>query len=172
MHVIGRPEPSEYTPYIGKYIALVAGDDLFAAFRDETAATQELLGAVTEEKSLHRYAPGKWSIRETYVHLVHVERILGYRALRFARGDRTELPSFEPEDFVAPSKADFRSWSSIVEEYDAVRPATIALFRNLREDAWLRTGTGGGYVLSVRAVAWNILGHDAHHRTIVRERYL
>ncbi|HEY3203488.1 MAG TPA: DinB family protein [Thermoanaerobaculia bacterium] len=167
-----RPDPSEYAPYFGKYIALVPGDDILGAFESETAATLALLGNITEQQSLYRYATGKWSIGETIVHIADTERVFAYRALRFARADAAELGSFEPDDYVVPSGADSRSWRSIVDEYVAVRQATVALFRNLPFDAWARTGVGGGNRMSVRALAYNILGHDIHHRNVLRERYL
>jgi DinB superfamily len=167
-----RPEPSEYAPYYGKYISLVPEGDIVRTLEAEAASTLALLHSITEEQSLHRYAAGKWSIRETYVHLTDTERIFSYRALRFARGDKKELQGFEQDDYVAPSAADSRSWQSIVEEYSAVRQATIALFRNLPSDAWTRTGIASGNLISVRALAYNIVGHDLHHRKLLRERYL
>lgn len=167
-----RPDPSEHDPYYGKYVALVPEGDVFEAFETETATTLALLESVTAERSLHRYAPGKWSLRQTYVHVADGERVFAYRALRFARGDLTELPGFEPEDYVPSADADARSWLSIVDEYAAVRRSSIALFRNLPEAAWTRAGIASGSRMSVRAVAYNILGHDIHHRKLVHERYL
>ncbi len=168
-----KPDPSEHDPHYVKYVALVPEGDLFEAFEAETAKTLALLErGVSEARSLYRYAPGKWSLRETFVHLADAERVMAYRALRFARGDRTELPGFEPEEYVAPAEADARSWRSIVDEYAAVRRSTIALFRNLPLAAWTRAGVASGSGMSVRALAFNILGHDIHHRNLARERYL
>ena len=167
----GRPDSSEHAPYYGRYIALVPEGDLFAIFDVETKATRDFLGSVTDERSLHRYAAGKWSLRETYVHLVDSERIFGYRALRFARGDRTELSGFEPDDYTPHSGADARSWPSIVEEYAAVRAATLAFYRSLPAEAWSRAGVASGARVTVRALAYITVGHDIHHRTLARERY-
>jgi len=170
--VIGRPEPSEHVPYLERYISLVPGEDIFTAFDSETRATRALLDSISEEKSLHRYDPAKWSIREAWVHLLDSERVFVYRALRFARADETALEGFEPDEWVEPSAALACSWPSILAEYDAVRRATIAFFRNLPSPAWLRAGTAGGGRVSVRALAYTILGHDIHHRNLIRERYL
>lgn len=167
-----KPDPSEHDPYYGRYVALVPAGDLFEAFETETATTLALLESITEERSLHRYASGKWSLRQTFVHLADGERVFACRALRFARGDVTELPGFEPEDYVAPAEADARSWRSIVDEYAAVRRATIALLRNLPRAAWTRAGVASGARMTVRAAAYVILGHDIHHRKLARERYL
>jgi len=167
----GRPDPSEHSPYYGRYIALVPEGDLFGIFDLETKATFDFVEGVSEERSLQRYAAGKWSLRETYVHVVDCERVFGYRALRFARGDRTELPGFEPDDYVPPSSADERSWRSIIEEYAAVRASSLAFYRNLPAAAWDRAGLASGARTSVRAYAYIMVGHDIHHRTLARERY-
>lgn len=167
-----RPAASEHQPYYSKYIALVPEGDIVRTLATERDTTLGFLDTVTAEKSLYRYEPGKWSIRESYVHLTDTERIFSYRALRIARGDQTPLPGFEQDDYVAPSAADSRDWSSIVDEYRAVRAATIALFANLPNEAWTRAGTAGGNPISVRAIAWIAAGHDIHHRILLREKYL
>ena len=167
-----RPDASEHSEYYGRYVALVPGDDILSALDTERAVTMDLLRRITEERSLHRYAEGKWSIREVCVHLSDAERVWAYRALRFARGDETELPGYEADDYVPPAAADSRSWSSLVEELAAVRGATISLFRNLPAEAWLRRGVADGQPASVRSLAYIIAGHEIHHRNVLRERYL
>lgn len=170
--MIGRPEPSEHIPYFDRYIALVPGEDVLAAFESVTEATRSFLEAIPPDRSLHRYDPAKWSVREAWVHVLDCERVFVYRALRLARGDEIDLEGFEPDDWAAPSAADARSWPSILSEYGDVRRATIAFFRNLPAEAWSRAGNAGGNRLSVRALAYIAVGHDIHHRTLIRERYL
>jgi uncharacterized damage-inducible protein DinB len=170
--MIRRPEPSEHTPYFARYVTLVPGDDLFRAYDSETAATRSLLASITEEDSLRRYAPGKWSIREMLLHVMDTERIFGYRALRFARGDATPLEGFEQDDLIPASGADARSWKSLLDEHTAVRASTRALLESLEPAAFDRTGLAGGNHFSVRAIAWAIVGHEIHHRNVLRERYL
>ncbi|SPE22370.1 conserved hypothetical protein [Candidatus Sulfopaludibacter sp. SbA3] len=167
-----RPDSSEYFAYYGKYISLVPDGDIVQALASERDTTLGVLDTVSDEKSLYRYAPGKWSIRECYVHLIDAERVFAYRALRFARADQTPLASFEQDDYVGPSGADSRAWPGIVDEYRVVRAATIALFANLPADSWTRTGVASGNPISVRALAYIIAGHDMHHRNLLRERYL
>jgi hypothetical protein len=167
----GRPQPSEYAPYYERYVWLVPEGDIVQTLGSTAADTIAALEAVPEERSLYRYAPDKWSIRECYLHLVDAERIFSYRALRFARADPAELQGFEQNDYVPVSGADARSWRSIIEEYSAVRQATIALFRNLPAEAWTRIGVANGNAMSVRALAYNIVGHDLHHRRLLREKY-
>jgi len=170
--VIGRPESSEHVPYFDRYISLVPGEDVLAAFESETATTRALLEGIAPVSSLHRYDPAKWSIRETWVHVLDCERVFVYRALRLARGDALELEGFEPDAWAAPSAADARSWPSILSEYGDVRRATIAFFRNLPAEAWLRAGKAGGNRVSVRALAYIAVGHDIHHRVLIQQRYL
>lgn len=167
-----RPEPSEHQPYFGKYISLVPDGDILATLSSVRDGTLSVLENVSEEKSLHRYGPGKWSIRECYVHLTDSERVFSYRALRFARADQTPLAGFEQDDYIAPAAADSRPWAGIVEEYRTVRAATIALFANLPEEAWIRSGVASGHPISVRALAYVAAGHDLHHRRLLLERYL
>jgi DinB superfamily len=171
-HMNSRPSPAEYGAYYGKYISLVPDGDYLSAFQEITATTHGLLTSINEEKSLHRYVPEKWSIRECWLHVADTERIMCYRALRFARGDDKELMGFDQDPYVLLSGADSRSWRTIVEEYFAVRQATLAFFRNLPADAWIRTGTASGNAWTVRALAYTVAGHDLHHRKILREKYL
>ncbi len=170
--MIRRPEPSEHTPYFGRYIALAPGDDLLRAYDSETEATRALLTSISEEGSLRRYAPDKWSIREALLHVIDTERIFGYRALRFARGDATPLEGFEQDDLVPQCGADARTWKSLLAEHAAVRASTRALFESLEPAAFDRAGLAGGNRFSVRAIAWAIVGHEIHHRNVLRERYL
>jgi len=167
-----RPLASEYAPYFGKYVALVPDGDIVELFGSIEQTTLGVLRGVSEERSLHRYAAGKWSIREMYLHLVDAERVFSYRGLRIARGDQTPLAGFEQDDYIGPSAADLRSWKSILEEYSVVRRATVALFQNLPSDAWMRSGTASEKPVTVRAIAYIIAGHDLHHTSILQERYL
>lgn len=167
-----RPDASEYASYFGKYISLVPDGDIVATLAAERDRTLAVLTGVSAEKSLHRYAFGKWSIRECYVHITDAERVFSYRALRFARADQTPLASMEQDDWVGPSGADARDWKGIIDEYRVVREATLALFQNLPADAWARVGTASGNEVSVRAIAYIIAGHDLHHRRLLQEKYL
>lgn len=167
-----RPAPAEHAEYYGKYISLVPDGDYFAALEKITADTLAQLQSVSEEKSLHRYAPGKWSIRESWLHVTDTERIMSYRALRIARGDQKPLAGFDQDPYVALSAADKRTWRSILDEYQAVRKSSLAMFRNFPNDAWARSGTASNNPVTVRALAYIVAGHDLHHRKILTEKYL
>jgi hypothetical protein len=167
-----RPDHSEAAEYYLTYINKVPDGDICATLERQQADTLALLRGISEEQSLHRYAPGKWSIREVVGHLNDTERVFGFRALWFARNFDSPLPSFDQNVAVPASGADERSWASHVDEFGAVRQATVALFRNLAPEAWSRRGIASGSPFTVRSLAWIAAGHVAHHAGIVRERYL
>ena len=142
---------------------------MIAAQGDESA---KFFSTISEEKSLHRYAPGKWSIRETLNHVNDVERLFLFRAFWFARSFESPLPSFDEKASAASAKADERSWEDHVAEFRAVRDATLTFLRNLPEEAWSRGGIASDNFFSVRAIAYVLAGHLLHHTAILRERYL
>jgi DinB family protein len=172
MQAIAAPDPSEYAPYYGKYVTLVSGQDVVAALEDQPRDTLALLAALSEEQGDYRYAPGKWSIKEMLGHVIDAERVFSYRALRFARNDGTPLASFEQDDYVRAGNFGNRRLADLIEEFIAVRRATVWLFRTLGAEAWMRRGVASGNPVSVRAVAYIIAGHELHHRTVLREKYL
>jgi uncharacterized damage-inducible protein DinB len=173
MNRIDKPNPGEYAPYAIMYIGLLPDDGLVLRhLRDNLRATRELILSLPEETLLFRYAPGKWTIKEILVHLSDDERIYSYRALRFARNDRTELPGFEQDDYARSSGANERDVRDILRELAAVREATIALFKSFDKEALLRSGVANGAVMSVRAAVYHLAGHELHHVNIIRERYL
>ena len=166
-----RPAPDEYAPYYERYVSLVAGDVLETLER-QGAETAALLGRLTEEQGGARYAPDKWSLKELVGHLIDTERILSYRLLRVARGDRTPIEGFDQDPYVANSNADARTLQSLAEEFGHVRAATVALARGLDPAAWSRSGVAHENEVTARALAHIIAGHEAHHVRILRERYL
>lgn len=169
---IPKPEPGEYPPYAGMYIDLLPPDGrLLEHLQRGLDAVLASIPQLTEEQLLHRYAEGKWTTREVLVHIIDDERIYCYRALRFARGDTTELPGFEQDDFARHSAANDRPLASILAEYSAVRQATIALFEGLPDEAFARGGTANGNFATVRALAYHIAGHELHHLNLLRDRY-
>lgn len=169
---ISRPEGAEYAPYYDRYVSLVKGDDPLAALTSQIVETVRALKAIPEDRGSYRYEPGKWSIREALGHMIDAERIFAYRALRFSRNDEAALPGFEQDDYVREGPYENCRLNDLIDEFAAVRATTTALFRNLSPEAWLRKGTASDNVMSVRAVAYVIAGHELHHMNIFRERYL
>jgi hypothetical protein len=140
--------------------------------KQQSEETVAFLTSISEDKSLYRYAMDKWSIREVVSHVNDSERVFLSRALWFGRGFDTPLPSYDQNICVPAARADEVSWSSHLDEFRAIRLATIAFFRNLPEDAWMRTGIGSGNPFTVRSLAYIIAGHASHHAAILEERYL
>ena len=167
-----RPQPGEYAPYYDRYISLVPGNDALAALDEQRRQMLLLLSGRTEADGDLRYAPDKWSLKEVLGHVNDTERIMSYRALRMARNDATPIEGFEQDDYVRNGPFGQRPLSDLIEDYIAVRRATVSLFRNLNEAAWTRRGVAAGNEVTVRALAYIIAGHELHHRRIVEEKYL
>lgn len=170
--MISRPDPSEYAPYFEAYVDKVAGGDIVEILSRQIDDTFSLLGGIGEAKASHRYAPGKWSVKQVIGHLTDCERVFVYRALRFSRQDETELPGFEHNDYVARGGFDERTLLELLVEFKAVRSASIAFFLSVTDEALMRSGVAGGNYFTVRALACILAGHEAHHVGVVKERYL
>ena len=167
-----RPGADEHAPYYSRYVSRVPDGDIIATLRTQIAATLELLRGIPEGKSLTRYAPDKWSVRQVVGHMCDTERIFAYRALRIARNDPTALPGFEQDDYVSTARSDDRTLASLCDELEAVRRATLFVFEPLNDEELMRRGTASGNPVSVRALAYITAGHELHHVAILRERYL
>jgi len=168
----GRPAAKEFAAYYSTYVDLITSDDILGTLQAQLDMTLSALTGISEEKSLHRYAADKWSIRQLLNHVADTERVFAYRALWFARGFDTALPGFDQNVAVPAAAAEQFSWASHVEDFRAVRAATLTFFRNLPEEAWDRSGVASGNPVTVRALAYIIAGHVAHHIAILQERYL
>jgi uncharacterized damage-inducible protein DinB len=168
----GRPQATEAAPYYFLYINQVPDEDVTAVLEQQVEDAARFFQGVSEEKSLYRYAEGKWSIRETLNHINDVERIFGVRALWFARGFEFPLPSFDQHVAVSGANADRISLARHMEEFRRVRLSTLALFQNLPAEAWSRGGVASDNPFTVRALAYIIAGHVNHHMAVIRERYL
>jgi len=172
MSPLAPPAPDEYGALYAGYVAQVpAGTDILDLLAQQRDGTLARFAALSEDRGGYRYAPGKWSVKEVLLHLSDVERVMAYRALRVARGDTTPLPGFDEDAWAPLSGADARPLAEIAEEWGDVRQASLALFRHLPADAWTRRGTASGVPVSVRALAWIIVGHERHHLAILGERY-
>lgn len=168
----GRPVPGEYAEYAEDDIARVEGDDVCEVLRRQREATLELFGRFGEPGGGIRYAEGKWSVKQVLGHLADDERIFAYRALCLARGDSRELPGFDEELYVGGARFDELPLSVLLEDYLAVRAASLTFFRGLGPEAWSRRGMVNGYQATPRGLGFHIAGHELHHHRILEERYL
>lgn len=172
------PAASEHAPYAATYLAATAdalatsGGTLEALLETQPAALKALLADVPEAVAQRGYAPGKWTLLESLVHVADTERVFAYRLMRIARGDQTPLPGFDQDAWVPLSGANTRSLASVVHEIVAVRQATLALLTSLEPAVADRTGTASGQSVTARALVWMIAGHFAHHLTLTRTHYL
>ncbi|HEX6890293.1 MAG TPA: DinB family protein [Chryseolinea sp.] len=172
-HTIQKPARGEFPDYASMYIDLLPADGkLLTHLWNNLQDAKRLVQSFPPHKHLYRYAEGKWTIKEILVHIIDDERIYGYRALRFARNDKTQLPGFDQDRFAFHSNANERTLEGIMEEYDAVRMSTITLFDSFTDDVLLRRGTANNNEVTVRALGYHIAGHELHHHNIIKTRYI
>jgi uncharacterized damage-inducible protein DinB len=169
---IDKPADGEFNPYAITYISLLPDDGrVLNHLKENGSLIRSFIMQLSEQKLVHRYAEGKWTVKEILVHIMDDERIYAYRALRIGRNDKTPLPGFEQDDYVPFSRANDRTLEDIFSEYMSVRNATISLFNSFSDEDLVRTGTANDHTVSVRALAYHIAGHELHHLNIIRERY-
>lgn len=176
---IARPAASEHAPYYGKYVeaaelavGAMQGGALLDLLTLQPVELRTLLDGVSDDFAQRAYAPGKWTLAESLIHVADAERVFSYRLLRIARGDTIMLPGFEQDEWVPNSLASQRFLADILTEIDVVRASTLALLHSLDETALARVGAASGQPVSARALAWITGGHFAHHLELTRDRYL
>ncbi len=169
---IPRPSPADTAPYHAAYLAAAPGDHLAEALTLSATALQRTMSLVTPALAEHRYAPGKWSIKEVLQHVIDCERIFAYRALRCARNDGTPLPGFDENAYTPAANTARRALPDLIAEHDAVHLATRLLFDSFDEAAFGRKVEANGKPVGLPTLGWIIAGHAAHHARILDERYL
>jgi uncharacterized damage-inducible protein DinB len=170
---IKKPAAKEYPAYAKMYMDLLPDDQLILDhLKENFTAIKRFILSLPPGKLNYSYGPGKWTIKEILVHIIDDERIYACRAMCFARNEKTELPGFDQDEYAKYSGAGERNIENILEEYQAVREATISLFNGLSEEALNRYGIANNNKTSVRALCWHIAGHELHHMNIIKEFYL
>jgi|ERR1700735_129551 len=169
---MGFPKPDEAAAHYSTYIDRISDDNILDVLESQLRDMTAIFRDISEEKSLHRYAPEKWSIRQVLNHVNDTERVFAFRALWFGRGFSGPLPGFDQNTGASAAQADEYPWADHVQEFEKIRQATVALFRNLPDEAWARSGVASGMSVTVNALAYIIAGHTAHHVAILQERYL
>jgi hypothetical protein len=170
--MLSRPNADEYFEYFGTYISLVPDGNVRDHLRTQLFETISLLSGVSDAKAEKAYGAGKWTLKESVLHMSDAERVFSYRMLRISRGDETPLPGFDQDNWVPHSCANERTLTNLVMEFAAVRASTLALVDSISPEGWLRKGTASGHSISARALAYIAAGHERHHLKITRERYL
>ena len=177
--LIPRPGAGEHSPFALTYIEATAqalaergSRDVVALLAEQPAEWRAMLAGASPSLAAHAYAPGKWTLAESIVHVSDTERVFAYRLMRVARADQTPLPGFEQDDWVPESRATRRSLDDVLSELEASRTSTLALVRSLDDVALTRAGVASGHAISARALVWMMAGHMAHHLTLTRDKYL
>lgn len=166
----GRPADTEYAPFYAGYVARVSEDDVLGALERQKPEIAAVAAAARARRDF-RYEPGKWSVCELLSHVVDGERVFGYRAFCFSRGEQAALPGFDEKDYVRTAPLADVTLEALAAEFAAVRDANLAFLRRLGGDGWTRMGTASGKPVSVRALAYIMAGHPRHHLAVLRERY-
>lgn len=165
-------KPNEYAEYYSQYIKQSGNANLLDVLKESAQALNSLFETISDEKMNYKYAEDKWTIKDILLHIIDAERVFAYRALRFARADKTNLPGFEHNDYVVVANANGRSKASLLNEYNAQRESTIQLFSNFTDEMLMQIGVASGNPMSVRALGFVTAGHETHHCNIIKERYL
>lgn len=155
-----------------KYVNLIAEDDAVKAMQANGEASLSFLATIPGDKWTHRYAEGKWSIKEMVQHLIDAERIFNYRALCIARGEGASLPGFDENSYAENSKADKRNKEELIDEFRTVREGTEKLFASFDETQLSVKGIANNNPITVNGIGFIIPGHVQHHLNILKERYL
>ena len=164
--------PKEYLAFYAKYLDKAGSVDLIPGLQNGFKLTLSFFESISEAKFEYKYAEGKWTIKELIQHIIDTERVFTYRALHFAREDANVLEGFDENDYAVSSMANNRSKESLIDEYKALKRSTILLFSSFTNDMLMRIGVASGGYMSVRAIAFVIIGHEAHHCEVIKERYL
>lgn len=169
---MNRPEKTEYDRYYETYISLVPETEIVSTLENQLSEIQNFSAKISEEKGAFAYAEGKWTIKELIGHMIDSEKIFAYRALRIARADRTPIEGYEQDGYIENGNFDAYRLSDLIEELTLSRRSNISFFKNLNNAAWLRKGTANNAEISVRALAFIMVGHIRHHANILETRYL
>jgi hypothetical protein len=165
-----RPAPSEYAAYYETYVSLVPEENILEAMHSELVRTVDFLTGVSDSNASICHPPYTWTAKQVVGHLTDAERIFGYRALRIARGDSTPLPGFDENAYVQTAQFNQHPLTALVAEFQTVRQSQLSLFEHLPTYSWNRQGIANGDGVSVRGLAYIIVGHERHHAAILRKR--
>lgn len=166
--MLTRPETTEYAEFYRNYVARIPDGSLLDFLAKQPANYRQILTGVSDDASAAPTAPGKWSIKQILGHLCDTERVISYRALRFARGDEKELQGFEQDDYVREAGSNSRSLADLLSELETVRRSTLALFSSFAPGVEMRRGVANGNPVTVRALAYIVAGHAQHHYELLK----
>lgn len=166
------PHEGEYESYYTGYVNWVKGKNIPALLLEQVEEIREFYEQMGEEKSLLAYEPGKWTGKEVLGHIIDTDRIMTFRALCFARGEKAALPGFDQDQYVV--NADFNKipLSALLDDFELSRKALVSLVKNLPESSYSNIGNANGFRVSVRALIHIIAGHAQHHINVLKQKYV
>jgi uncharacterized damage-inducible protein DinB len=169
---MARPQPGDFAPFYENYIALAQGQTIAELVQQHSEVLNSFVQELPGEKANYAYAPGKWTIKQVLQHMIDTERIMTYRALRFARKDQTPVAGFEENDYAEQDGSASRTLESLKEEFVAVRRASDLFLTHLTTEALTGFGLANNHHITVNALAFIVYGHNLHHIAVLKERYL
>ncbi len=167
-----RPNPGDYDPYFERYIKLVEDDNIIKILYEQNKTTREKIKSISDYKGNYRYADGKWTIKEVVGHILDSERILAYRALSLARGEKKSLPGFDHNDYVREGNFNRRELLELSFEFKLLRESNLLMFKNFSEEMLCKKGLANEASVTVLALLYIIAGHEKHHLNVLEEKYL
>lgn len=170
--MITQPQPDEFAPFYAGYVARADEGDILQTLTQLKESTYSYFTAIAAEKENYAYAPGKWTIKQVLNHMIDTERVFAFRLLCFARQDSNAMPGFDENAYAACADVSTRSLKDLATEFKALREANLYLYRSVSPQQSLYIGIASGKAISVRALLYIIAGHELHHLSILKERYL
>ena len=169
--MIHRPQPNEYPAFAENYVASVPGTNVLELLTKTKDVTYNLFSSMSEEKAMHAYAEGKWTLKQVLGHMIDTERTFAYRALCFSRNN-IELPGFDQDIYVDNTDFNSRTIQSLADEYKVTRESNLYLYHSFSDEQLSRSGKASGYPVTVRGLVYMTAGHEQYHLKLIKERYL
>ncbi len=166
------PESTEYAHFYSTYVELVDKTNIISTLNNQMHEVFTLMNSVPGNKAYFKYAPDKWTLKEVLGHMIETERVFSFRALAISRGEKQEIPGMDQDEYMEGNNYNKRTISNLTNEYLAVRVSTIHLLSSMTKEMISRKGTASGTEVTVRALAFIMAGHVAHHFEILKDRYL
>lgn len=166
-----RPNKNDYAPYYERYINLIRGDDIHKILAAQSIETQSVLNSFSKTMGNYSYEKGKWTVKEVIGHLIDTERVMAYRAMCIARGEKQQLPGFDQDAYVKSGNFNKRELFDLNYEFRLLRESNMLLAKGFDEEVLKKRGIASNNEVTVLALLYIIAGHEKHHMNILQERY-
>jgi hypothetical protein len=166
-----RPTSAEYAAHFDRYVCLIPESDVISVLNGQAERVHAALSGLSDERAGYRYAPDKWTVRESLGHIIDAERVFGYRAMSIARGEALSLLPFDENSYAAVANHDQAPIDELAEQFATLRRSHVLMLKHLTPDAWGRVGVVGEHPTTTRGMAFIMAGHVRHHANVLKERY-